>query len=171
MSEEEKATTRAINQDERQKIANKPTTLLIHKELLEIHDRFKELSEVDERNAVAAKRLQDEKLAAAVKEAEERGVAKGREESETDAQAKAAQSSNEVLSLIKFLRLAGYRRSMKSDNAAEDDAIERVLVQVYSGDDIAMEAARKLASASEDAVPQDESDSAPTVTCRSTLQI
>jgi len=48
--------------------------------------------------------------------------------------------------------LAGYRRSVKSDNPVEDDAIEKVLVLVYSGDTVAMEACSKLDAGSEDKV-------------------
>lgn len=93
-------------------------------------------------------------LEAAVRAAREEGMRTERAETEN-------KNNSQLLSLVKFLRLAGYRRTEKSDNPDEDQAIEDVLVLVYSGDQTAMSACTKLAAGTSDIV----SEAAPGVTC------
>jgi hypothetical protein len=162
LDNEEKAITKLINADERKKLQDKPITLAVHKELQEIHDRLKDITEAEEK--LLEKRLDDrldeqrkayeQKLDLAVKHAKEEGLRQGRKE-------KAEEGTQKVECLLKFLRLAGFRRSIKSENVAEDDAIEQVLVLVYSGDVDAMSAAIKLAEGSNDVVGDDHR-----VTCK-----
>lgn len=54
--------------------------------------------------------------------------------------------------MVRFLRLAGYRRQAKSGNDQEDDAIERILVLVYGGDQSAVDVCMKLANGSDEKI-------------------
>jgi hypothetical protein len=94
-------------------------------------------------------------LAKEVKEAKEEGLKQAKEEM-------LEQSNDRLNTLLKFLRLAGYRRSIKDENpnVEEDAAIEHVLVLVYSAD-AAMEASMKLADASSEPVGEEH-----TVSCK-----
>lgn len=94
-------------------------------------------------------------LVASVDSAREEGFQQGKNEV-------AGEANNKLLSLIKFLRLAGYRRTAKSEQPEEDQAIEEVLILVYSGDNAAVTACTKLAAGSSDFVC--ESDTGVTCT-------
>lgn len=54
--------------------------------------------------------------------------------------------------MVRFLRLAGYRRQFKSLNDHEDDAIEKLLALVYGGDQTAVDACLKLANGSKEVI-------------------
>jgi ribonuclease BN (tRNA processing enzyme) len=143
-----------INADERKKLQDKPITVAIHKELQEIYDKLKESTDAEdkiiEQRFEQQKHDYEDKLVKVTKEATEEGLKKGREE-------KASEGTEKVNTLLKFLRLAGYRRTFTSDNPQEDEAIEQVLVLVYSGDSSAMEACMKLAEGSSELVVEDHS--------------
>ncbi|KAF8542646.1 hypothetical protein BDD12DRAFT_337813 [Trichophaea hybrida] len=149
LPEEEKETTTIINQDERRTLKDKRITEAVIKELQEVHQRLSILTEAEDKILAdrfdEQKRMHEAKLAEAVKEAKEEGLKQGREEMVNE-------GNEKVNTLLKFLRLAGYRRSVKSENIQEDEAIEQVLVLVYSGDSSAMEACIKLAEGSTDLV-------------------
>ncbi|KAF8246631.1 hypothetical protein K440DRAFT_644543 [Wilcoxina mikolae CBS 423.85] len=149
LTEEEKETTNAINPDERRNLKDKRITEAVHKELVEVHQRLSTLTETEDKILAdrfdEQKHMHEAKLAEAVKEAKEEGIKQGREEMVNE-------GNEKVNTLLKFLRLAGYRRSVKSENVQEDEAIEQVLVLVYSGDSSAMEACIKLAEGSTDLV-------------------
>ncbi|CUS11326.1 unnamed protein product [Tuber aestivum] len=141
LSEEEKATTKIINADERNKIIGKPITLALHKELKECYENLLKASELED------KRLESEKVEAQARleKAVEEAKAEAQEEMDQAARAK-------ILTVVKFLRLAGHRRNNKSGDEDEDEAIERVLVLVYGGDQSAIDTCLKLANGSEEPV-------------------
>lgn len=138
-----------INKDERRNIKDKQITEAVHQELSEVHEKLKTLIEAEDKvlgdRLDEQKRTYEAKLTDAVKDAKEEGLKQGREEMVNE-------GNEKVNTLLKFLRLAGYRRSVKSENVQEDEAIEQVLVLVYSGDSSAMEACIKLAEGSTDLV-------------------
>lgn len=146
-------TTTLINKDERKKIADKPITKAIHKELQEVYDKLKEQIDTEERvwehKVENQQRQFDERLEASIKQAKDetfrRGFAEGTQNSINEGR-------NKVLTLVKFLRLAGFRRSVKSDIPEDDEAIEQVLVLVYTGDDSALDTCWKLSDGSPDMV-------------------
>ncbi|KAA8911759.1 hypothetical protein FN846DRAFT_904127 [Sphaerosporella brunnea] len=151
LPEGELATTKLINADERKKLQDKPVIVAVHKELVEIHDKLRTVSDTEdkllEERLEQQRRKHDAQLAAEVKKAKHEGIRIGREGQDGP--------ESTVAVLLKFLRLAGYRRSTKSDSAEEDEAIEHVLVLVYSGD--AMKTCIKLAEGSSDPVGEGHS--------------
>lgn len=99
-----------------------------------------------------ASELEDKRLEAERVEAQAR-LEKAVEEAKTEAQQETDQAARaKILTVVKFLRLAGHRRNNKSGDEDEDEAIERVLVLVYGGDQSAIDACLKLADGSEEPV-------------------
>ena len=99
-----------------------------------------------------ASELEDKRLEAERVEAQAR-LEKAVEEAKTEAQKETDQAARaKILTVVKFLRLAGHRRNNKSGDEDEDEAIERVLVLVYGGDQSAIDACLKLANGSEEPV-------------------
>jgi hypothetical protein len=98
----------------------------------------------------------NKELTDVVKAARKEGMEQGRQE-------KVSGDQNMVLTLIKFLRLARHRRSVKINNPAHNDAIEKFLACLYSSDAVAMEACAKLHAGSKDRVEELNS-----VTCMDT---
>ncbi|RPA99969.1 hypothetical protein L873DRAFT_1681861 [Choiromyces venosus 120613-1] len=141
LSEEEKATTRLINDDERNKILGKPITLAVYKELKECYANLLKASELEDKRLEAERVEAQARLEKAVEEAKVEAL------KEIDQAARA-----KILTVVKFLRLAGHRRNEKSGDEDEDEAIERVLVLVYGGDQSAVDACLKLADGSEEPV-------------------
>ncbi|PWW74866.1 hypothetical protein C7212DRAFT_282581 [Tuber magnatum] len=141
LSEEEKATTKIINVDERNKIVGKPITLAVYEGLRECYENLLKASELEDKRLEAERVEAQAKLEKAVEEAK----AEAREETDQAARAK-------ILTVVKFLRLAGHRRNNKSGDEDEDEAIERVLVLVYGGDESAVDACLNLANGSEEPV-------------------
>ncbi|KAG0640391.1 hypothetical protein HOY80DRAFT_884758 [Tuber brumale] len=141
LSEEEKATTKIINVDERNKIIGKPVTLAVYKELKECYENLLKASELEDKRLEAERVEAQARLEKAVEEA------KAEAQKETDQAARA-----KILTVVKFLRLAGHRRNNKSGDEDEDEAIERVLVLVYGGDQSAIDACLNLANGSEEPV-------------------
>lgn len=143
LSEEDQATTELINHDERSKIATKPIASAVYKELCEIHDALKKVADAEDKRADVEKAEADAKFSNAVTEAREEGRKAGAEE-----------ATAKILTVVRFLRLAGYRRQYKSPNEQEDDAIEKLLVFVYGGDQTAVDACLKLANGSDEAIEE-----------------
>ncbi|KAG0130237.1 hypothetical protein HOY82DRAFT_579332 [Tuber indicum] len=141
LPEEEKATTKIINVDERNKIIGKPVTLAVYKELKECYENLLKASELED------KRLEAERVEAQARLEKAVDEAKAEAQKETDEAARA-----KILTVVKFLRLAGHRRNNKSADEDEDEAIERVLVLVYGGDQSAIDACLNLSNGSEEPV-------------------
>lgn len=145
LSEEDQATTKLINPDERSKIGTKPITSAVFKELNEIHDVLKKVADAEDKRIDAEKTESETKFSNAVAEAKEEGRKAGVEE-----------ATAKLFTMVRFLRLAGYRRQYKSPNDQEDDAIEKLLVLVYGGDQTAVDACLKLANGSEEPIDEFE---------------
>lgn len=141
LPEEEHATTKLISSDERSKIATKPTTSAVFKELNEIHDVLKKVADLEDKRVDAEKVEAEARFGSAIAEAREEGYKAGAEE-----------ATAKILTVVRFLRLAGYRRQFKSLNDHEDDAIEKLLALVYGGDQAAVDACLKLANGSEEVI-------------------
>lgn len=141
LSEEEQAITILINRDERSKIASKPITSAVEKELNEIHDILKKVSDAEDKRLEEEKAEADAKFNNAIAEAREQGRQAGLQE-----------AAAKMFTMVRFLWLAGYRRQVKSGNDHEDDAIERLLVLVYGGDQSAVDACMKLTDGSEELI-------------------
>lgn len=141
LTEEEQAATKLINPDERSKIATKPITSAVYKELNEIHEVLKKVADAEDKRIDVEKAEADAKFGSAVTEAREEGRKAGAEE-----------ATAKILTVVRFLRLAGYRRQYKSPNDHEDDAIEKLLVLVYGGDQAAVDACLKLADGSKEVI-------------------
>lgn len=145
LSEEDQATTKLINPDERSKIGNKPITSAVFKELYEIHEVLKKVADAEDKRIDAEKTEGETKFSNAVAEAKEEGRKAGVEE-----------ATAKIFTIVRFLRLAGFRRQYKSPNDQEDDAIEKLLVLVYGGDQTAVDACLKLANGSEEPIDEFE---------------
>lgn len=137
LTEEEQATV--IKLDEQNKIKTKPITSAVYEELSSIAEVLKKVSDAEDKRSEEEKAEADAKFASAVAEAREEGRKAGAEE-----------ATAKILTVVRFLRLAGYRRMAKSGNDQEDEAIERLLVLVYGGDQTAVDACLKLASGSDE---------------------
>lgn len=113
----------------------------------------------------------------AVAAAEEKSKAAEKETAEADAAAKLSlkveaarkegfeegykAQKDVLLTCFRFLRLAGYRRAFPHENVVENEAIEKVLVMVYSSEESATAAIESLAESKEEVVEGSEG-----VTCR-----
>lgn len=138
--------------DERRKLNDKPIIEAVHRELQGVHERLATLAQAEARlvedRLAEQKRFYETKIAESVRQAQEEARCQVRDDM-------FALGNEKVNTLLKFLRLAGYRRSVRSENVQEDEAIEQVLVLVYSGDSAAMDACVKLAEGSLDPVGEE----------------
>lgn len=145
-------TTSLLNKDQLAKIKHKPETEAVYNELSSLHDLYRAETESTHKAFVqreAARAAEyEEKLAAAIKEAHQKGLEAGRQQKELE-------TKQHLTSLLKFLRLAGYRRACPSENADEDKAVEAVLVQVYSGDEAALAASLKIEAGAQEQVDEE----------------
>jgi hypothetical protein len=144
-----------INADERKKLQDKHVIVALHKELVEAQEKLKAVCDAEDK--LVEKRFNEQKRKYEAKIVEE--VKKAREEGLKISQEIQDGPESRVAVLLKFLRLAGYRRSVKSDIPEEDEAIEHVLVLVYSGE--GMQTCVKLAEGSSDVVGEGHN-----VTCK-----
>jgi len=141
LTPEERETTTLINKDERQKMAGKAQ---IDNQLQEYHDilnSFVPLTSAEEEARAAERKAFEADLAAKAEQARKEGVEEG---------IRQQQKNMEVL--LMFLRLAGYRRAVQDTDETENDAIEKVLVMVYSSEASALHAVQCLVSSSPDLV-------------------
>lgn len=102
---------------------------------------MKKVAEAEDKRVEEEKAEAEAKFTKAVAEAREQGRQEGLEE-----------ATAKILTVVRFLRLAGYRRQAKSGNDQEDDAIERILVLVYGGDQSAVDVCMKLANGSDEKI-------------------
>lgn len=110
---------------------------------------------------------------AAVAAAEDQQQASEKAAAEAEAAAKAEAARKEgyeqgvkdqqetLLTCFRFLRLAGFRRAMPDENAAENEAIEKVLIMVYSSEESATAAIESLAASKDEVIEGSEG-----VTCK-----
>ncbi|KAF3921419.1 hypothetical protein ABW21_db0202200 [Orbilia brochopaga] len=138
--------TKLINNDERKKLAEK---VLVEERVKEYQDLLVSLSGLaisDEKAKVSEKEAADAEIAAKIEEAKKAGFEEG------------IKAQKEVLlTCFRFLRLAGYRRAVPDENVAENEAIEKVLVMVYSSEDSATAAIESLAASKAETVEGSES--------------
>ncbi|KAK6341009.1 hypothetical protein TWF696_009321 [Orbilia brochopaga] len=137
--------TKLINNDERKKLAEKP----------QVEERVKEYQDL--LVSLSALVASEEKAKAAEKEAAEADIAAKIEEAKKAGYEEGIKAQKEVLlTCFRFLRLAGYRRAVPDENVAENEAIEKVLVMVYSSEDSATAAIESLAASKDEAVEGSE---------------
>ncbi|KAJ6262207.1 hypothetical protein Dda_3012 [Drechslerella dactyloides] len=133
--------TKLINNDERKKLAEKTQ---VEERVKEYQDLLVSLSAIvvsEEKAKTAEKEAADAEIAVKVEEAKKAGFEEG------------VKAQKGVLSTcFRFLRLAGYRRAMPDENAAENEAVEKVLVMVYSSEDSATAAIESLAASKDEVV-------------------
>lgn len=134
LSEDEKKTTTLINKDERAKVSGKAAIMTQLQEYTEILNSMIAIGNDEEKARASEKSAGDadasSKLEAAKAEGKQEGIKEQRIVLQT---------------LLKFLRLAGYRRATSGGEQAENEAIEKVLVMVYSNEESAIEAAHNIA--------------------------
>jgi len=122
-----------------------------HAEYSDIINSFTNITTEEEKSRSSEKAASDASLAAKIEEARKEGKETGVKEQQ------------DVLhTLFKFLRLAGYRRAEPNDEVAENDAIEKVLVMVYSSEETATQATESMAKGSDEVVEGSEN-----ITCKS----
>ncbi|KAF3280185.1 hypothetical protein TWF970_002937 [Orbilia oligospora] len=149
LTPQEQGITKLINNDERKKLAEKTTVEERVKEYQELASGLlavavaEEKTKTSEKEAAEAAAAAD--LAAKVEEARKAGYEEGLK---TQKEA--------LLTCFRFLRLAGYRRAVPDDNVAENEAIEKVLVMVYSSEESATAAIENLAASKEEVVEGSE---------------
>lgn len=152
LTPEELTTTTVLNKDQLAKIKHKPETEAVYNELSSLHDLYRSEFETIKKQFAERQEARDaeheKQLTDAIKEAYEKGLEAGRQEKDTE-------TKNHLMSLLKFLRLAGYRRACPGDNTDEDKAVEAVLVQVYSGDDTALAASLNIEAGSSENVDEE----------------
>lgn len=152
LTPEERLTTTLLNKDQLAKIKHKPETEAIYNELSSLHDLYRSENETIQKAIAQREEARDaeheNQLSRAVEEAYQKGLEAGRQEKDSE-------TKNHLMSLLKFLRLAGYRRACPGEDANEDKAVEAVLVQVYSGDDTALAASLNIEAGSSDHVDEE----------------
>ncbi|KAI5800234.1 hypothetical protein DFH27DRAFT_73914 [Peziza echinospora] len=146
LSDEEKATTKLINADERRKISEKPIHLAVLKELTDV------LEFVTRAEAAEEKRFSNEKAQLAAAHAEQLKEAKeeGRKEAE-------AQADENLRLLLAFLRTVSVRRVAMSSHPldpADNQAFEAALIAVYEGSEKGFTACQNLFSGLEEPVKE-----------------
>ncbi|EPS41059.1 hypothetical protein H072_5042 [Dactylellina haptotyla CBS 200.50] len=146
LTPQEQEITKLINNDERKKLAEK---VQVEERVKEYHDILTSLAAIaiaDEKTKATDKEAADAETAAKVEEAKKAGFEEG------------VKAQKEVLlTCFRFLRLAGYRRQVPDENPHENEAIEKVLVMVYSSEDSATAAIESLAASKEEIVEGAES--------------
>ncbi|KAK6502992.1 hypothetical protein TWF481_008028 [Arthrobotrys musiformis] len=149
MTLQEQGITKLINNDERKKLAEKATVEERVKEYQEIASGLLAVAAVEEKAKASEKEAAEAEaaanLAAKVEEARKAGYEEG-VKSQKDA----------LLTCFRFLRLAGYRRALPDENVAENEAIEKVLIMVYSSEESATAAIENLAASKEEVVEGSE---------------
>ena len=143
-----------INRDERAKINNKASLLAQAKEYNDILQAFVTIAAEEDKSRATEKSTQESELAQKIEAAKEEGKREG-----------VQQQRFVMQTLLKFLRLAGYRRATPGGEQADNDAIEKVLVMVYSSEEAAFEAADNIASGSDKIIEESEG-----ITCKLPVQ-
>lgn len=126
-----------------------------HAEYSDIINSFTTITTEEDKSRSTEKTASDASLATKIEEARKEGKQEG-----------ITEQQDVLHTLFKFLRLAGYRRAEPDGDPAENDAIEKVLVMVYSSEETATQATESMAKASDEIVEGSEN-----ITCRSSLSI
>ncbi|RVD88462.1 uncharacterized protein DFL_002647 [Arthrobotrys flagrans] len=146
---QEQKITKLINNDERKKLAEKTTVEERVKEYQEFASSLLAIATAEEKTKASEKEAAEAEaaanLATKVEEARKAGYEDG-----------VRAQKDVLLTCFRFLRLAGYRRALPDENVAENEAIEKVLVMVYSSEDSATAAIENLAASKEEVVEGSE---------------
>ncbi|KAF3918934.1 hypothetical protein ABW20_dc0106349 [Dactylellina cionopaga] len=152
LTPQEQEITKLINIDEKKKLAEKPLVEERAKEYQELLTSMTAIATSEDKAKVGEKEAADADVIAKVEEAKKAGFEEGLKA-----------QKDVLLTCFRFLRLAGYRRAVPDDNAAENEAIEKVLVMVYSSEDSATAAIESLAASKEEAIEGSEGITSETV--------
>ncbi|KAG5932183.1 hypothetical protein E4U53_001445 [Claviceps sorghi] len=139
---EELVISRVINTDQKAQIEKKPA---LQAQLTQLEQQLAQFQKVHEQY----------RLRTAADKAEwEKSLEKAKEDAVSEAKASFQQSlKDNLLTLSQFLRLAAYRREEASDpESDESQAVEGVLLAIYSGDDNAVSSMLKLVRGTDDKV-------------------
>ncbi|KAK6351087.1 hypothetical protein TWF718_004260 [Orbilia javanica] len=149
LTPQEQEITKLINNDERKKLAEKPTVEERVKEYQELASGLLAVAVAEERTKTSEKEAADAEAAATLTAKVEEARKAGYEEG-------VKAQKDVLLTCFRFLRLAGYRRALPDENVAENEAIEKVLVMVYSSEESATAAIENLAASKEEVVEGSE---------------
>ncbi|KAF5018216.1 hypothetical protein F66182_9812 [Fusarium sp. NRRL 66182] len=131
-----------INPDQKAQILKKPA---LQAQLAQYEEQLVQYQKVDEQYRTRA---------ASDKAEHEKNIDKAKAEAAAEAKAEASKSLHDnLLVLSQFLRLAAYRREEAQDpESDESQAIEGVLLAIYSGDENAVQSMLKLVNGSEEQI-------------------
>ena len=151
-----------INADQRAQILKKPA---LQAQLTQAEEQLTQYRKVHEQyqGKFAAEKAEWEKSV-------EKSVEKAKEDALRDAKQGSDNTTHEnLLILSQFLRLAAYRREEAQEpESDESQAIEGVLLAIYSGDDSAVSSMRKLVEGSDEQILSVPGEQLQT-TCKWTL--
>lgn len=143
---DELVASKIINTDQKAQILKKPG---LEAQLAQYEEQLVQYQKVDE---------QYKTQAAADRAALEKSLEKSLEKTKADAVAEAKKGfqkslQDNLLVLSQFLRLAAYRREEGKDpESDESQAVEGVLLAIYSGDESAVDSMLKLVNGTEDQI-------------------
>ncbi|KAL6363838.1 hypothetical protein LRP88_03263 [Fusarium phalaenopsidis] len=139
---DELVAAKIINADQKAQILKKPA---LQAQLAQFEEQLTQYQKVDEQYRTRA---------AADKAEWEKGLEKAKADAVAEAKEEASKSLNDnLLVLSQFLRLAAYRREEAQDpESDESQAIEGVLLAIYSGDQNAVQSMLKLVNGTEDQI-------------------
>ncbi|KAK7413205.1 hypothetical protein QQX98_007929 [Neonectria punicea] len=139
---EELVASKIINTDQKAQILKKPA---LQAQLAQFEEQLVQYQKVDEQYRARA---------AAEKAEWEKSLEKAKADALSEAkQASQSALKDNLLVLSQFLRLAAYRREEAKDpESDESQAIEGVLLAIYSGDDGAVQSMLKLVDGSDDQI-------------------
>ncbi|CVL05710.1 uncharacterized protein FMAN_10583 [Fusarium mangiferae] len=134
--------SRIINNDQKAQILKKPA---LQAQLAQYEEQLVQYQKVDEQYRTRA---------ASDKAEWEKNLEKAKADAVAEAKAESTKSLHDnLLVLSQFLRLAAYRREEAQDpDSDESQAIEGVLLAIYSGDENAVQSMLKLVNGSEDQI-------------------
>ncbi|KAJ4269622.1 hypothetical protein NW762_001290 [Fusarium torreyae] len=139
---DELVSAKIINNDQKAQILKKPA---LQAQLAQYEEQLVQYQKVDEQYRTRA---------ASDKAEWERNLEKAKADAVAEAKAESTKSLHDnLLVLSQFLRLAAYRREEAQDpESDESQAIEGVLLAIYSGDENAVQSMLKLVNGSEDQI-------------------
>ncbi|KAM0428648.1 hypothetical protein ACHAPT_007012 [Fusarium lateritium] len=139
---DELVATKIINADQKAQILKKPA---LQAQLAQFEEQLTQYQKVDEQYRTRA---------TADKAEWEKNLEKAKADAVAEAKEEASKSLNDnLLVLSQFLRLAAYRREEAQDpESDESQAIEGVLLAIYSGDQNAVQSMLKLVNGTEDQI-------------------
>ncbi|RSL97861.1 hypothetical protein CEP52_010650 [Fusarium oligoseptatum] len=139
---DELVSTKIINPDQKAQILKKPA---LQAQLAQFEEQLTQYQKVDEQYRTRA---------ASDKAEWEKNLEKAKADAVAEAKEEASKSLNDnLLVLSQFLRLAAYRREEAQEpESDESQAIEGVLLAIYSGDQNAVQSMLKLVNGTEDQI-------------------